>query len=376
MSIDTRPSAEAPPRPAVDDTIAPPTRHDPSPAPAAAPPPAPGATPGAGPDAQITAPLPRRRPLGPRRPVAAGGTPPRKGRRRRLLPDPAPRSPAPRDLRWWTGAALLTVAVLLAGFVLHAALLSAFQHYRAQTIAYDELRTSLAKAEAPVGQLDLNERAVAPGTPVALLEAPAIGLSEVVVNGTDAQTLRGGIGLRRDSVMPGQAGTAMVFGRQLTYGGPFGQLHRLEPGDELTITTGQGTHTYRVFGVRRAGDPMPDPPRAGEGRLELLTADGLPLFASGVLHVDATLVSEPQQNPARVLTVYALGDGELPMGQDHSGWFTAFFLLVFFVAGGIGTWWLWTTWGRWHAWVIGVPLLVFFGIATADQVMNALPNLI
>ena len=300
--------------------------------------------------------------------------PPRKPRRPRLPPPPRPL--APRDGRWWAGAMILTASLLLLAFVAHVAAFSAFQHYRAQTIAYGDLRTSLAKAETPVGQLVSEDEMVELGTPVALLEAPAIGLSEVVLEGSSGEVLRSGIGHRRDSVMPGQAGLAVILGRQTTYGGPFSQLYRLPPGDEITITTGQGVNTYRVFGLRRAGDPMPPDLAANKGRLELQTADGLALFPSGVLHVDAELVSKRQQNPSRVMGYAALPPAERAMGQDPSAWFAAFFAFVFFTAAGIGMWWLWTRWGRWHAWLVGVPVLVALGVVTADIVMNALPNLL
>lgn len=309
---------------------------------------------------------------------AADGRAVARRRRRTRLPAPAraPRQPAPRDGRWWAGAAILTVSLLLLGFVVHVALFSGLQHHRAQTLAYGDLRTSLAKAETPVGQLDLTETLVPAGTPVALLQIPALGLSEVVQEGSTAHVLRAGPGHRRDSVMPGQAGTAVILGRQLSYGGPFGDLSRLTPGDEITVTTGQGTSTYTVFGLRRAGDPMPEALRAGTGRLELMTADGLPLFPSGVLHVDAELTSDVLETPTKVMGYPALPVAERAMGQDSSAWFLAFFALVFFIAAAIGTWWLWTSWGRWQAWLVGLPLLVALGVACADAAMNALPNLL
>jgi sortase A len=309
--------------------------------------------------------------------VEAAPPPPRKPRppRRPRLPQP-PRPLAPRDARWWTGAAVLTASLLLLAFVAHVAAFSALQHYRAQTIAYGELRTSLAKAETPVGQLADEDTMVAPGTPVALLDVPAIGLSEVVLEGTTGDVLRSGAGHERDSVMPGQIGTSVLLGRQTTYGGPFAQLYRLAPGDEITVTTGQGVNTYRVFGLRRAGDPEPPPLGANKGRLELQTADGLALFPSGVLHVDAELVTSVQKTPSKVMSYAALPPAERAMGQDPGAWFTAFFAFVFFVAAGIGMWWLWTRWGRWHAWLVGVPVLVALGVATADIAMNALPNLL
>lgn len=288
----------------------------------------------------------------------------------------APRQQVPRDGRWWAGAAILTVSMLLLAFVAHAAVFSTTQHNRAQLLAYDELRTSLAKAETPVGQLDLNGELVEPGTPVALLEIPALGVSEVVAESSTSRVLRSGPGHRRDSVLPGQAGTSVILGRQLTYGGPFGGLDRLVPGDEIHVTTGQGRHTFQVFGLRRAGDPLPEPIGDGQGRLELMTADGLQLFPSGVLHVDAQLTSDLQETPTKVLAEPALPDAEREMAGDDGSWFTAFFVLVFFAAAGVALWWLWTSWGRWHAWLIGVPVLLALGVTCADIVMDALPNLL
>lgn len=316
------------------------------------------------------------------RPAAAPAPKPPKPRkpRKKLLaalagPRPA-RRPVVHDARWWTGIGVFTAAILMLGFVLQVAVLSNGQHYRQQLIAYNDLRSSLANATTPNGQLDVNEDLVAPGTPVALMTAPSVQLSQVVVEGTSSQVLRSGPGHRRDSVMPGQPGTVIIMGRQATYGGPFGSLGQLKPGDEITFMTGQGPATYKVFGLRRIGDPMPAPIGPGEGRLELMTADGLALFSTDVLHVDAQLVSAPHDAASRVMSYKALPKAERAMGSDPGAWFIAFFIFVFMVAAGIGLWWLWTTWGRWHAWLIGVPTLLFLGVSVCDQVMNALPNLI
>jgi LPXTG-site transpeptidase (sortase) family protein len=292
------------------------------------------------------------------------------------LPVALRRELAPRDARWWIGAAITAVSALLMAFVAHAAVFSGFQHQRAQALAYDALRSSLAKAEAPTGQLDLHEEMVAPGTPVALLSIPAAGVSEVVLEGSDAQVLRGGAGHRRDSAVPGQPGTAVILGRQATYGGPFRELGRLVPGDTITVTTGQGPATYRVFALRRAGDPLPEPLRPGQGRLELMTGDGLALFPDGVLHVDAELISPPRPASTRVMAYAALPVAERAMGQDSNAWFVAFFIAVFCVAAAFGVWWLWRSWGRWQAWLIGLPVLLTLGVTCADFIMNALPNLL
>lgn len=312
-------------------------------------------------------------PGGPRQPI-----PPRILRKlqRLQVASSIQRAPAVHDGRWLAGMALLVVSLLLIGFVFHVAVFTGFQYRAAQTNAYDQLRTTLAKAETPTGPLDVNSNLVQQGTPVALLQAPSIGLQTTVLEGTSAEVLRQGPGHRRDTVMPGQSGITVIMGRQLTYGGPFGRLKDLKPGDEITITTGQGVNVYRVFGLRRAGDPMPSALPSGQGRLELMTADGLALFPSGVLHVDADLTTQSRLAPARVIAYEALPIGERAMGQNQGAWFIAFFWAVFFVLAGVSIWYLWTTWGRWQAWVIGVPVLLAFGVATADAVMNALPNVL
>lgn len=297
--------------------------------------------------------------------------------RARLAALTAPQRPlAPRDGRWWAGAAVLAISMLLLSFVGHVVLFSSAQYHRSQELAYADLRDGLARATVPVGQLDQKQNLVEAGTPIALLEIPSLGLTEVVFEGSTSQVLRSGPGHRRDTVMPGQAGTSVVMGRQLTYGRPFGTLDDLQPGDRILVTTGQTRSTFQVFGLRRAGDPLPEPLATGQGRLELMTADGLELFPSGVLHVDAQLTSEVQTTPSKVLAEQALPDTERAMGGDRDAWFIAFFFGAFFLAGCAGMWWLWTTWGRWHAWVVGTPVLLALGVTLADRVMDALPNLL
>ncbi|PZQ89830.1 MAG: sortase [Leifsonia xyli] len=306
-----------------------------------------------------------------REPQPAGGVP----RFAHVPAEPHPR--APRDTRWWAGAVLLAVSLLLVAFVVQATLLSGLQHERAQQILYDQLRQDLAEGTAPTGQLDyVTEEMVPLGQPVALLEIPSLGLREVVLQGSDSEVLRSGVGHRRDSVMPGQAGTAVLLGRQLAYGGPFSGLVRLQPGDEIRVTTAQGEHSYRVLGLRRAGDPMPAALRSGDGRLELQTADGLALFPSGVLYVDAALISESQQKPSTVMAYPALPLEERAMGQLENGWYPVFFGLCVLVAAGIGTIWLWRRWGRPHAWLVAFPVLLAIGVVVADTAMDALPNLL
>jgi sortase (surface protein transpeptidase) len=283
---------------------------------------------------------------------------------------------APKGATWWWGAALLTLAVLLLSFVAYATTFSWLQYNRAQGLEYNELRSSLAQATTPVGQLDNNGVLVVPGTPVALLSIPALGISQVVAEGTTGSVLRSGPGHRRDSVMPGQAGVSVIMGRQTTFGGPFGSIDQLVPGSTITVTTGQGLNTFRVIDVRHQNDPPPTAIPVGDGRLELITADGLPLLPAGGLYVDAELVSKVQTTPSLVLSYPALPVEERAMGQDVSSWGVAGAAFALFVVVALVLAWLWRVWGRRQVWLVGVPIVVVLAATVADQVLNALPNLI
>ena len=282
----------------------------------------------------------------------------------------------PRDARWWVGVVWFVLAGLLLGFVGHVAVVGALQHARSQHLLYEQLRGDLAEAITPLGQLDFDEKLVKNGTPIAVIEIPSIGVNEVIVQGTRPSDLTGGPGHRRDTVYPGQAGTSVVMGRQATYGGPFGKINQLVPGDIITVTTGQGVQEFEVFGVRQEGDLLPEPLEDGEGRLELVTADGIPLAPSGALYVDAALTSEVQETPSPVFTKEVLDDSELPLASDSSSWFSSLFWFQWLVFAAVALRWARSRWGTWQTWIVGVPLLLALGAATADSAISTLANLL
>lgn len=316
-------------------------------------------------------------PDAPDTPVPAAAPPRRRRRRNRLRELPAaPRPPRPRDTRWWLGVAIIVLSSITLTFIVHVAVISQLQHLRAQSGNFDTLRDTLARAETPVGQLDSGGQLVSPGTPVALLDIPDLGLTETVVEGTSSQALRAGPGHRRDTVLPGQPGTSVIMGRQTTYGGPFGALHELKLGSEITVTTGQGVHTFRVFSLRRGGESEPQPLASGAGRLQLITGSGLALAPSGVLYVDAELVSEVQPASMRVLGEQGLPPSEHAMGSDGGAWVLAGFMVLVFAQASALVIWAWRRWGREPTWMVGLPLLLCLALLTSDSVMNAMPNLL
>jgi sortase A len=74
----------------------------------------------------------------------------------------------------------------------------------------------------------------------------AIGVDWTFVEGVSVADLKEGPGHYPDTPLPGQSGNSAIAGHRTTYGAPFGNVDQLVPGDEITVTTIQGTFTYLV----------------------------------------------------------------------------------------------------------------------------------
>ncbi len=268
---------------------------------------------------------------------------------------------------------LYMLAAILFGFLAHVTILGTLEHNRDQQVAYDDLRLSMAEGTPPVGPVE--GKAIALGEPIARMAIPAIGLEEIVLAGTTSGVLRSGPGYRRDTVLPGQAGTSVVMGRRMAFGGPFSAIGQLVAGDEIKVVTGQGEALYKVLGVRRAGDPQPPRLAAGGGRITLITTTGSRFAASGVDRVDADLVAAAQPAATPAFTAATLPANERVLGGEPGGlgpavaWGALLAVGAFFVTG------LRTYWGRWQTWVVAIPVLGYLGMEVTDNAARILPNL-
>jgi sortase A len=84
------------------------------------------------------------------------------------------------------------------------------------------------------------------GDPVGRLEIGRIGLSMVVVQGTDHDTLKKGPGHYAQSGVPGEGHLIYVAGHRTTYLAPFADINDIRVGDYVTFSVPYGTFTYRV----------------------------------------------------------------------------------------------------------------------------------
>jgi len=267
------------------------------------------------------------------------------------------------------------VFVMSIAALLQLTLVGRVQHTAAQQRLYDRFRAQLAAGTAPLGATDSQGSALANGAPVAYLEIPALGVKQVVVEGTRASDLFTGPGHRRDTVLPGQFGTSVIYGRRALYGGPFSSIASLKKGDIVTATTGQGSFTYRVLAVRHEGEPLPPALAAGGSRLTLATAGGSAYFPDGVVRVDADLDGTAVGGGPRLVSARTLPGEEQPLvGDSTTLWALVLWLqaLLIVVAAAL---WSWHRWGRAQTWVVAAPLLLLIGLCVWSEFARLLPNI-
>lgn len=88
------------------------------------------------------------------------------------------------------------------------------------------------------------------GDAVARLRIPALGVGEIVVNGTDRGSLKRGPGRYLGSAMPGEGKLVYIAGHRTTYGAPFSRIDRLHKGDRVSLELPYATIEYAITGSR------------------------------------------------------------------------------------------------------------------------------
>jgi len=285
----------------------------------------------------------------------------------------APRRPPLTVGRGSTAWVLATISLLCLWFVAYAVLLTPIQESHDQSALYDTFRQQLALETAPLGG------DIAPGSPVALLSAPALGVIDVVVvEGTASGDLMAGPGHRRDTVLPGQAGVSVLYGRQTLFGGPFAHIGTARPGDAITVTTGQGVFIYTVTAVRHAGDTVPAPLTSGHGRLTLVSAEGTgrvgTVAPDRVVYVDAALKGDGQPTLAGRPTAVPMA--ERAMQGDPSALLPLSLALPLLIGAVVFVTWARARWGGWQTWLVGAPLVLACLWAVSQTAVQLLPNLL
>ena len=89
-------------------------------------------------------------------------------------------------------------------------------------------------------------RRAAPGQPLGRIVIPKLGVRFVVVQGTDAESLKRGPAHYPRTVLPGERGTVGIAGHRTTYLAPFRHIDALDRGDYIVLQMPYGRFHYRV----------------------------------------------------------------------------------------------------------------------------------
>ena len=115
-----------------------------------------------------------------------------------------------------------------------------------ETRAFDQALR--APRGAPAALRELKE--VPPGVPIGRIEIPRLGVRAMILNGTDATTLRRAVGHIEGTPLFGASGNVGLAAHRDTF---FRGLRNIRPGDRIEIETLQGAYRYVVDGTRIVG---------------------------------------------------------------------------------------------------------------------------
>jgi sortase A len=160
------------------------------------------------------------------------------------------------------------------------------------------------RMRAAAATLDRTTRA---HRPLGRLEIPRLHAGYVVVQGTNAASLRRGPGHYAGTALPGEPGTVGIAGHRTTYGAPFRHLDALRAGDAITMTMPYGRFVYRVEGTRIV-KPEDVSTLRGVGRQRLVLTACHPLYSAAQrLVVLARLDRAAPRGPAATAPAPAAG---------------------------------------------------------------------
>ena len=148
------------------------------------------------------------------------------------------------------GQTLITVGLVLLLFCVYELYITNLVTAREQTQLSEELTDRWSEPRPTADGVPVRPVAVEMGEGIAVMRIPALGRdwAKVVVEGTGVEDLKKGPGRLVESNQPGELGNFVVSGHRTTYGAPFADIDRLQPGDPIVVETRDTWLTYRVTG--------------------------------------------------------------------------------------------------------------------------------
>jgi sortase A len=124
-----------------------------------------------------------------------------------------------------------------------------FDSYRAAAVPVVHNRANLgAEQRLIASEARRYRKTLKTGRPVGRLRVPRLGLSIIVVTGTDESSLEKGPGWYTGTRLPGEGQLIYIAGHRTTYLAPFANIDALRRGDAVILELPYATFLYRVTG--------------------------------------------------------------------------------------------------------------------------------
>ncbi len=286
---------------------------------------------------------------------------------------------------------VIAIFLISVGAVIYG--IGSLVHARDQRALMTAERSDIAAAAVEAKALDhvnLPTQPPVPGAPVGVLAIPALGINQAVVEGVGSSQTVSGPGHVPGTAGLGQPGNAAVVGRDAAYGGVFGRLDQLKPGDKVLTATIEGQSIYVVRHVARLTLGSPTAPAVGstptgstpsvtlntfyrstrDNRLTLVTSASVaPWNSSQVVEVTAELHGKPYEP----LPQEARSASQLGNTGDSSAWGELVLALQALAAVAIGGLFLYRRCTIRSAYLLSTAPLVACTVLAAEAISRLLP---
>jgi sortase A len=160
-----------------------------------------------------------------------------------------PASTRTHSILRWSRNAFLAVGVLILGYC-GFVLIDAKVYQASEARHFQQQLKDFHPAIASEGRVE--EMSIHPETGKALgeIELTRIGVTAMILEGTDDRTLRRAVGHIPGTPLPGQPGNVAIAGHRDTF---FRALRNVREDDEITLMTLEGSYRYRVDSIKVVG---------------------------------------------------------------------------------------------------------------------------
>ncbi|HEX4162930.1 MAG TPA: sortase [Acidimicrobiales bacterium] len=210
------------------------------------------------------------------------------------------------------------------------------------------------------------------GAPVGVLAIPALSVNEAVVEGVGSSQTVSGPGHVPGTAGLGQPGNAEIVGRNAAYGGVFGRLAQLKPGDRILTASVEGQSVYVVRRVATVGAGSLEPVygTTRNNRLTLVTsASDVPWNSDRAVVVTALLRGKPYAaTPQESVDPNQLGNS-----GESGAWAELLLSVLALAVVAVGALFLYRRCTLRSAYLLSTAPLVAFTVVAAESISRMFP---